>query len=103
MRACDHSCRGNAVSILHVLNVSVALGIQHAKRMRRIILSCVACLAVQYSPTLPHKRHDIRRKVTEQKMSVLSETVHILRRIQQHTVTNVNMCSCKVIVVLVRF
>jgi hypothetical protein len=28
--------------------VSVAVGIQHAKRMRRIILSSVACLAVPY-------------------------------------------------------
>jgi len=32
--------------------VFVTLGIQHAKRMRRILLSFVACLAVPYFPTL---------------------------------------------------
>jgi hypothetical protein len=38
--------------------VSVALVIKHAKRMRRIILSSVACLTVQYFSILSHKRHD---------------------------------------------
>ena len=32
--------------------VFVALGIQHAKRMRRILLSSVACPAVPYFPPL---------------------------------------------------
>jgi hypothetical protein len=33
---------------------SVSLVNQHAERMRRIILSPVACLAVPYFSTLPH-------------------------------------------------
>jgi len=37
----------------------VALGIQHAMHMRRIILSSVASLTVPYFSTLSHKRHDI--------------------------------------------
>jgi hypothetical protein len=37
-----------AISITYSECVSVALVIQHAKRMRRIILSSVACLAVPY-------------------------------------------------------
>ena len=53
--------------VLHILSVFVALVIQHAKRMHRIILSSVACLAVLYSSTVPHKRHDIRGNVTEHK------------------------------------
>jgi len=36
--------------VLHILSVSVALGIQHAMRMRRIVLSPVHCSALQYFP-----------------------------------------------------
>ena len=41
-------------------SVSAALGIQHVKRMRRIVLSSVACPAILYS--LSHERHDFRVK-----------------------------------------
>ena len=40
--------------------VSVALVIHHAKRMRRIILLSVACLALLHFSTLSHKRYDFR-------------------------------------------
>jgi hypothetical protein len=89
--------------------VSVALVIQHAQRMRRIILSSVACPAVPYFPTLSHKRHDFRKKVIERKMCVLifsttfvwnislqrlSETFLFITRIQRDI--NVHRSSCKV-------
>jgi len=38
----------------------VALAIQHAKRIRRIVLSTVICLAVQYFPQ--YLSNDFRRK-----------------------------------------
>ena len=38
--------------------VSVALVIHYARRIRRILLSSVACLALSYLSTLSRKRHD---------------------------------------------
>ena len=51
--------------------VSVALIIQHAKCMRLIKFSSIACLAVRDFPTLSHKRHDFRENVTIYKMCLL--------------------------------
>jgi hypothetical protein len=70
-RSRNHCCRGKAISITYSECVSVALVIQHAKRMLRIILPSVACLALQYFST-SHKRHDFqKKKVTQHKMCVL--------------------------------
>jgi hypothetical protein len=52
--------------------LSVALGIQHTTHMRRIILSSVACLALQHFSTLSHKWHNFQKKKSiEHKMCVL--------------------------------
>ena len=50
-----------SVSITYSECVSVALFIQHAMYIRRIMLSSVAYLAVPYFPTLSHKRQDFRK------------------------------------------
>jgi hypothetical protein len=107
---CNHCCRGKAISIAYCEFVSVALVIQHAKRMRRIILSSVACLAVPYFSTLSHKRHDFRGKnllnikcVFWFCLQILYEILLILRRIERDIIINVHRSSCKVSVIVVRF
>jgi hypothetical protein len=68
-RSRNYCCREKAINIIYSGCVSVALVIQHAKRMHRIILSSVACLGLPYFATLFHKRHDFRKEnVIEQKM-----------------------------------
>jgi hypothetical protein len=56
----NHCCCGKAISITYSECVFVDLDVQHAKRMRRIILSPAACLFLPYFSTLSHKRHDFR-------------------------------------------
>jgi hypothetical protein len=107
VRSHNHLCRGKAIIITNSESVSIALVIQHAKRMRRIILSSVACLAVPYLSTLSHKRHGFRETVIELQMCVLifstnlSETFLILRRTERDIIINVLRSSCKVLVILV--
>ena len=56
---------------LHILSVCfVALRIQHAMRMRHIVM-CWPALLYNIFPTLSHKWYDFRKKVTEHKMCVL--------------------------------
>ena len=51
------------VTIFAVIQQQVlALDIRHAKCMRRITLSCVACLALSYFATLSHKHRHFRMK-----------------------------------------
>ena len=57
-RSRNHLCSGKATSITYFECVSVALVIQNAMRMRRIILLSVACPDRPHFSTLPHKRHD---------------------------------------------
>jgi hypothetical protein len=71
-------------------------------RMRRIMLSSVASVAVLNISTLSNKEHDFRKKIIEHKICVsislqlYSETLLILRRIEKDIVINVLKSSCKV-------
>jgi hypothetical protein len=76
LRSCNHCCSIKAISITYSECVSVALVIQHAMHMSRIIFVSVASVCVPYFSTLSHKRHVFRKAVMEYKMRalVLSKT-----------------------------
>jgi hypothetical protein len=69
MRSRNHSFLGE---ITYSECVSVALVIQHAKRMRRIVLSNVARMVLHYFSTVTHKFYDFPKIVIEHKMCVYS-------------------------------
>jgi hypothetical protein len=109
-RSRNHCCRGKAISITYSECVFVALVMQHAKRMRCIILSSVACLVLPYFSTLSYKRQDFREKkllnvkcVFWFPVQLLSETFLILSRIQRDIIINVHMSLCKVPLLLSDF
>jgi hypothetical protein len=85
--------------------VSVALVNQNVKRMRHIILACVACPSVSVLQHCVINGTISKKKVTEHKMYVfiLSEISLIVRRIQGDTVINVHRSLCKVPDARVRF
>ena len=78
-------------------------------RMHRIILSSVACLALQYFSTLSPKRYYFQKNVIEHKMRVLifsttfSQILVIVRRTERDMIKNVYWSPCKVHVILATF
>jgi hypothetical protein len=63
----NQRCSEKAVSITYSECVFVALGIQHAMRMCRVILKSVASSALQRFTALSDKRHDFRENVIDQR------------------------------------
>jgi hypothetical protein len=63
--------------------VFVALVTRHAKRMRRIVVPSVACLALPYFSLLSHKRHDFGGKVAEHKICVFIFSTDVVSYISQ--------------------
>ena len=100
-RSRKHCCSRKAIRNTYSECVFVALVIQHAKRVRRILLSFVACLVLPYFSRLFHKRHNFREKVIEHKTCVLiictiSAWNISHSKIIQLDIINVNRYSCKV-------
>ena len=88
--------------------MSVAIAIQHAMRMRRIILSSEACQALPCFSTSSHEWHNFCIKLFNTKCVFwfflrLPEAFLILRISERDIVTNVHSSSCKLHVIRVRF
>ena len=66
----NHCCYGKVASITYSDCVSVTLVIQHAKCIRFIILSFLACLSVHVS-IVSHKWHDFQKVVFGCRMCIL--------------------------------
>jgi hypothetical protein len=60
LRSRNRCCRGKAISITYSECVSVPSVVQHAKRMRLIILSAIEYPGLSYFSKLSHERHDLR-------------------------------------------
>jgi hypothetical protein len=84
-----------------MLCVSVTWGYQHA--MRSPILSSVACLDLLYISALSHKRHDFRKRATENIFFFVFSTTFVWRRILRYTIINLLRYPRKVPFILVRF
>jgi hypothetical protein len=60
-RSYNHCCSGKALRIAYSECVSVAFGIQHVMRMRRVVIGSL--LAVLYFSIFSHKRHDFQKQL----------------------------------------
>ena len=85
--------------------VLLAFGTRHVMRMRHTV---IACPALHYFSTLPHKRHDFREEATGHEVCFnflynFCLRHLILRIIQRDIMTNIHRSSCKVPVIIVRF
>ena len=91
-RPYNYYCSGKAISVTNSECVSVALGVQHAMLMHHIMLSSVACSALQHFSTFTHWRHDSRKKHSWAynmfwfSLQILSETFLILRRMERYMI-----------------
>jgi len=94
-RSCNHCCSGKAMSVTKLVCGFVALSIQHAMRMRQIIICGLPSSTTFF--TLFHKRHDFRKKtllnikcVFRVSLQLLSEICFILRTNGRDMIENVH-------------
>ena len=106
-RSRKNFCLAKTRNITYSECLSVPIVIQHTKRMRHIIFSSVACLAV-----LNFSHYLINRTIFRNKLvslcilifsTTLSEIFLFLRKTQRDISINVRTSSCKVPVILGRF
>jgi len=83
-RLCNKCWRGKAVSITYSDCVFVDLGIQHAMRMHRIILTSLACPVVPYISTLFHSWYDTQKQNFDHKTCVWTFSTYFVCNISHY-------------------
>jgi hypothetical protein len=103
----NHCCREKAISITYSECVFVALVIQHATRIRHIVICRVSGSTIFFH-TISQTAQFSEKKFIENKMCILifpttfvRNTSHFTREL--YIVINVHRSSCKVPVILARF
>jgi hypothetical protein len=80
----------------------LAFVIQHAKRLRRIALSSVACPTLPYFSKVSRKLRNFSNEILNIKfiMFFSKSSSESLRRIQRYFVINMHRSSCKTLILL---
>ena len=108
-RSRKYCCRGKAMRIAYSECVSAAVVIQHAVRMRLVLLS-VTCDCTMFFPHFLAKDTTFERKKSLNvkcvfwfSLKLMSETFLILRRTERDMIKNEYCSSCKAPVIIVRY
>ena len=103
---CNHCCSGKAISITYPECVFVTLGVQHAMRLRHVVMwtAPLYCIFPNYliNGTIFRKKLLNTKCVFWFSLQLLSDTFCILWRTKWDMITNVRRSSCKTLFILVR-